>query len=397
MTTLVHDRAADSLAELQPQSQSLPPADADRRSDPAELTFRSWDGSNLFYRAWLPPRPATRAVVLLHRGHEHSGRLVETVASLGLHHNDTAVFAWDQRGHGRSPGERGGAESVAALAKDLDTFARHIESAHGVRTADTVLLAHSVGAVVATTWVHDYAPPLRGLVLLAPAFRVKLYVPLAVPTLRLRQRLLGPGHVSSYVKSRVLTHDPQQQRAYDADEQIFRQIAVNLLLDLHDTSKRLVADAGAITTPTLLLAAGSDWVVRLDAQRDFYERLSSPVKAMEVYPGMYHAMLHETGRDRVIERAGRFITDCFNRTAPSNDSLLDADHGGHTRTEYDRLRAPAACPRARMKWRIVRTTMNTVARLSDGVRSATPAASTPASRSTTSTKTARVAEPSSAA
>src|SRR5688500_16386973 len=335
MTTLVHDRSAYSVAQWQPQSQSFAAADGGGPSDPApaELTFRSWDGANLFYCAWLPPRPATRAVVLLHRGHEHSGRLAEAVESLGLHHDDTAVFAWDQRGHGRSPGERGGAESVAVLAKDLDAFARHLRSTHGVRTADTVLLAHSVGAVVATTWVHDYAPPLRGLVLLAPAFRVKLYVPLAVPALRLRRRLLGPGHVSSYVKSRVLTHDPAQQRAYDADEQIFRQISVNLLLDLHDTSKRLVADAGAITTPTLVLSAGSDWVVRLDAQRDFYERLSSPLKEMEVFPGMYHAMLHETERDRVVDRARRFITDCFERPAPSNESLTGGDRGGYTRTE----------------------------------------------------------------
>ena len=40
-----------------------------------------------------------------------------------------------------------------------------------------VVLAHSVGAVIAAAWVHDYAPPIRGLILAAPAFRVKLYVP----------------------------------------------------------------------------------------------------------------------------------------------------------------------------------------------------------------------------
>src|SRR5205823_4574676 len=122
----------------------------------------------------------------------------------------------------------------------------------------------------------------------------------------------------------------------------FKQIATNILLDLHDTSKRLIADAGAIVTPTLVLAAGSDWVVRLDAQREFYERLSSPVKQMEIFPGMYHALLHETERQRVIERARAFIDQCFARPAPDYDSLVDADRGGFTRTEYDRLRGPGA-------------------------------------------------------
>ncbi len=159
-----------------------------------------------------------------------------------------------------------------------------------------IVLAHSVGAVTVAAWVHDYAPPIRGLILATPAFRVKLYVPFAVPLLRLKQKLLGPGYVKSYVKAKMLTHDAEQARLYHADPLIFRQIAVNMLLDLHDTSTRLLADAGAITVPTLVLAAGADWVVKVSAQREFFEGLSSPVKRMEVLPGFYHAIFHEKDR-----------------------------------------------------------------------------------------------------
>ncbi len=90
-------------------------------------TFASWDGVELFYRAWLPDHPADKAILLFHRGHEHSGRWQETVAALGL--DDFAVFAWDQRGHGRSPGQRGYAESHASVIKDADAFARRISLA----------------------------------------------------------------------------------------------------------------------------------------------------------------------------------------------------------------------------------------------------------------------------
>jgi alpha-beta hydrolase superfamily lysophospholipase len=349
------------MTALAVQSPANDPGAHDPHARSEERTFTSWDGIELFYRAWLPVRPTGRALILLHRGHEHSGRLEEVVERLGMH--DAGVFAWDQRGHGRSPGARGGAESVAALAKDLDAFARHLCREHGARLDETIVVAHSVGGVVAAAWVHDYAPPLRGLVLVTPALRVKLYVPLAIPALRLKQRLLGPGHVKSYVKSHVLTHDPAQQAAYDADGQIFRQIAVNLLLDLHDTSKRLLDDAGAITTPTLILSAGSDWVVRLDAQRTFYERLSSPVKQMEVFPGMYHALLHERERDAVLARARKFIDECFARPPVDHSALTGADGGGHTRTEYDRLRAPGC-----LKWKVIGGALSTVGRLSRGIR-----------------------------
>ena len=299
---------------------------------PPQLTEHSLtisDGAELYYRAWL--RGSTdKALLLFHRGHEHSGRWQETVEALGL--DNVAVFAWDARGHGRSPGERGAAADVATVVRDMDEFVRHIVRHYAIPMENMIVLGHSVGAVTAAAWVHDYAPPIRGLILATPAFRVKLYVPFAIPLLRLRQKVLGPGFVKSYVKANMLTHDPGQAERYQADPLIFRQIAVNVLLDLHDTSTRLLADAGAITTPTLMLLAGSDWVVRLSAQRQFFERLSAPVKQMEMLPGFYHAIFHAKERHKVFDKVRDFVQQLFSQPA-SRPSLLDADMHGYTKEE----------------------------------------------------------------
>ncbi len=318
------------------------------------------DGVQLFYRAWLPAAPPKKALILFHRGHEHSGRWQETVEKLNL--DDVAVFAWDARGHGKSPGERGSAENLARVIKDADEFARHITARHSFALEDTIVLAHSVGAVVAAAWVHDFAPPIRALILATPAFRVKLYVPFAVPMLRLKQKLLGPGYVKSYVKSHMLTHDPVEAERYNADPLIFRQIAVNILLDLYDTSTRLIADAGAINVPTLMLAAGSDWVVDVSAQRQFFDGLSTSIKRMELLPGFSHAVFHEKERHLLIEKIRAFILDRF--AAPvETPSLLNADKYGYTRAEYDRLQAPGGLRFAPTRWG-----MKTIGKLSQGVR-----------------------------
>ena len=326
---------------------------------PSEHTLTLRDGTELFYRAWLPEKPATKALILFHRGHEHSGRWQETVEALAL--DDVAVFAWDQRGHGRSPGERGSAPDLATIIKDADEFVRHVVGEQGITLEDTVVLAHSVGAVIATAWVHDYAPPIRGMILATPAFRVKLYVPLAVPLLRLRQRVFGPGYVKSYVKASMLTHDPAQAESYQNDPLIFRQIAVNMLLDLHDTSTRLLADAGAITVPTLVLVAGSDWVVKTAAQRQFVERLSSPVKRVEMLAGFSHAIFHEKDRHVVIGKVGGFIQELFEQPA-ERAPLLDADRHGYTRNEYERLCGPGS-----VWFQFVRWIMQRPGRLSRGI------------------------------
>jgi alpha-beta hydrolase superfamily lysophospholipase/SAM-dependent methyltransferase len=333
--------------------------------------FASFDGAKLFYRAWVPegttpPAGIRRGVVLFHRGHEHSGRWEETVQHLAANGlEDVSFFAWDQRGHGQSPGDRGDAESVAAVARDAEWFARHLTRAHGVPVEELVVLAHSVGAVVATAWIHDYAPPVRGMVLVAPALRVKLYVPLAIPALRFKQRALGPGYVKSYVKARMLTHDPAEAAAYQSDKAIFRQISVRMLLDLHDTGTRLLADAAAITAPVLILGAGSDWVVQNGAQRTFFERLSSPIKQFEILPGFYHGMFHEKERESLLNRITPFMQDCFARPH-ERGVLADADRAGYTRSEYDRLRKPAGA--AAILWSMQKAFLKTFGSLSRGIR-----------------------------
>jgi hypothetical protein len=164
----------------------------------------------------------------------------------------------------------------------------------------------------------------------------------------------------------MLTHDPVQMQAYDDDELITKNIAVNVLLGLHDLSTRIIADAGAITTPTLILSAGSDWVVRNSAQRRFYEKLSSPVKEMEVYPDFFHAILYEKDRDQPIGKAREFIREAFERDI-DRSALLRADRTGFTREEYLRLSARPTFLKG-LWYGLQKAAMWTLGRLSDGVR-----------------------------
>ena len=326
---------------------------------PLETTFRSWDGAELFYRAWMPDKPAEKSLLLFHRGHEHSGRWAEFVEMLGL--DDVAIFAWDARGHGRSAGERGAAENFGAMVKDVDAFVRHVAEQHGFSEENMIVLAHSVGAVTVSAWVHDYAPPIRAMILATPAFRVRLYVPLAIPSLRLKEKFVGPSYVKSYVKAKMLTHDPVQAAQYDADPLIFRQIAVNVLIGLHDAGTRLLADAGAINVPTLMLSAGRDWVVSLKAQREFFNGLSSSEKRMHVFPAAYHALFHERERAQVADRVRDFVRDRFAKPVET-PSLLEADKYGHTWEEHERLKL-----RGSPVFALVRGGMKTGGRLSKGI------------------------------
>jgi alpha-beta hydrolase superfamily lysophospholipase/SAM-dependent methyltransferase len=332
---------------------------------PSEHSMTLADGTRLFYRAWIPLEPTRKSLVIFHRGHEHSGRLEDVVRDLRL--RGVAVFAWDARGHGHSDGARGYALTFGQLTRDADEFVRHISESHGMRLEDMIVLGHSVGAVTVAAWVHDYAPPVRAMVLVTPALRVRLYVPFARPALRFMRALFRrrPMFVSSYVKGRLLTHDFEQARRYDEDPLISRRIAVNVLLGLHDTATRLMADAGAIRTPTLVLAGGSDWVVKLSAERQFFDRLGSNLKRIRVFDGMHHDILHERDRRTVLNDIRVFVRGAF-----AGDPIPpEPDDEAHTRDEYRRLLAPLPPFSAKRIWFAVqRAFLKTYGRLSKGIR-----------------------------
>ncbi|MEM7455470.1 MAG: bifunctional alpha/beta hydrolase/class I SAM-dependent methyltransferase [Planctomycetota bacterium] len=335
----------------------------------SKRTVKLRDGTELFYRVWSPvngDEKCDRAVVLFHRGHEHSGRFEDVIDELGV--DDCLVFAWDSRGHGKSPGERGVAESVACLAHDADEFVGKMSEDYGVPIENMAVVAHSIGAVVVAAWVHDYAPPIRAMVLITPAFRVKLYVPLAIPGLRLLHKVRPRSMVKSYVRPSMLTHDKDAAQAYADDELISPGVSVQLLLDLHDTSTRLLDDAGAITIPAMVLVAGSDWVVHTRAQEEFFDKLSSSHKVVHKFPGMYHDILHEKGREQPLAEIRGFLRERLATSLPEAE-LEDSDKRGPSFDKWKQISSPLPLyhPK-RWNFALTRLVIGTVGQLSDGMR-----------------------------
>jgi alpha-beta hydrolase superfamily lysophospholipase len=328
--------------------------------------FTTHDGVDLFFRRWPAPSGVAKgAILLFHRGHEHSGRVAHLADELDLPDHD--IYAWDARGHGQSPGDRGHSPSFATSVRDVETFVDHIGATWGTKREDMAVVAQSVGAVIAATWVHDYAPRLRALVLASPAFSVKLYVPFARPGLKLLRRFKGNFVVNSYVKARFLTHDPVRRASFEADPLITRAISVDILLQLYEAAERVVADARAITVPTQLLISGSDVVVRHGPQHEFFVNLGSRIKERHVYPGFFHDTLGERDRAKPIADIRRFITERFAAPVVRED-LTDAHRIGYTRDEAERLASPLPFFSARgLYWAAYRANLKLGGLFSEGI------------------------------
>ena len=123
------------------------------------------DWHRLCLRGW-PVAQAENTVLIVHGRGEQRGRpaaLARWLNKLGF-----SVRSYDQSGHGRTPGQRGGLRRAHDLLTDLASVCSAFS--HEVPTPP-LLLGHSMGGLVALRTVLDglIAPP--ALVLASPALR----------------------------------------------------------------------------------------------------------------------------------------------------------------------------------------------------------------------------------
>lgn len=331
----------------------------------ARLQFTTDDDLSLHYKAWNADQGATRALVLLHRGHEHADRWDPVIPGLTM--EDTAIYAWEARGHGQSPGQRGHGPGFMQYVRDLACFIRHLEMTHGLRQERTVVVAHSVGGVVAATWVHDFAPRIAGLVLATPALDVNLVVPGALTCIRVMQKLNPQATIKSYVRGSWLTRDAAAAAAYDADSSISKDISARILVELFDTARRVISDADVMDRPLLMFSAGADRVVKRKAIEELYTNYGGEIKIHRTLKGARHAIFHDLCRDEVCTAIRNFAGRCFASFAPPNLNA-DLSHPATT-AEYLALRRPLPVPSLRsLSFTLQRASMGTLGRLSQGIR-----------------------------
>jgi alpha-beta hydrolase superfamily lysophospholipase len=328
--------------------------------------FSTHDGQSLYYQRWLAMSEKRRgAIVLFHHGHEHGGRMAHLVDEFDL--PDFDFYAWDARGHGRSPGAHGDSPSIGHSVRDVQSFIEHLGEKWQLAESNVAVIAQGVGAVLVSTWVHDYAPGIRCQVLASPAFKVKLHVPFARPGLRLWRALRGNFFVKSHVKSKHLSHDPERMASFDSDSLIHRAIPVNIFLGLHETGKRIVADAAAIVVPTQLLISGNDGVVHHQPQHTFFARLGTDVKEKLIFPGFHHDTLGERDRAKAVTKVRDFILRCFD-VPPERPDLRNAHRHGYTHEEAKSLSVPYPPLSARgLYWSVYRKGLFLSSYLSKGI------------------------------
>jgi alpha-beta hydrolase superfamily lysophospholipase len=269
-----------------------------------EIEVRSADGTMLHCRWWF--RPGARGVVVVSHGYgEHGGsyrRIADAIGSA----LDLDVVAADFRGHGKSPGRRGVVRRYDDLTGDLRSTLDWASTS--IPEVPVFLLGHSNGGQVALRLALERQATIAGIIVTNPALRVAMPIPPA--KLRIGRFLAKYAPwvtLKGDIRSDLLTRDLEMQREHREDPLRHTRMSAPLFFGMVEGGEMLIARAGEIRVPILMLIGGQDPVVNPAAAREFYERLGSSDKTLLIYPKMLHDPLNELGAEQVFDDVVRWL------------------------------------------------------------------------------------------
>jgi alpha-beta hydrolase superfamily lysophospholipase len=269
-----------------------------------EIEVRVTDGMVLRGRRWC--RPGPRGVVIVSHGFgEHGGSYARVADVLGLA-LDLDVIAVDYRGHGKSPGRRGVVRKYDDLTDDL----RSVLDWASVQIPDVprFLLGHSNGGQVALRVALTGQAAIDGIIVTNPALRVAMPIPPSKLRIgRFLARYAPWITLKGDIGATLMTRDPEIQREHRADPLRHSRMSAPLFFGMVEGGEMLIASAGEIRLPTLMVVGGQDPVVNPAAGREFYDRLGSLDKTLLIYPKMLHDPLNELGAEQVHDDLVRWL------------------------------------------------------------------------------------------
>lgn len=258
------------------------------------------DGLKLHGRYW-PAKEAKAVVALVHGMGEHIQRYEHMAAYFNAH--GVSIMGFDQRGHGRSAGQRGHAPSLDVL---LDSVGGLLAQAAQLGLP-IFLYGHSMGGNLVLNHLLRRHPKVAGVIASAPwvqlAFRPPALLLMIAKGLR---RLLPTFSQPTGLDAAALSHVEAVVAAYKADPLVHGQITTAMSMALLDGGDWLDQHAGPVSAPLLIMHGDADSITSAPASQALAKRLTGDV-TMKLWPGMFHEIHNEEAQKEVFDVALAWI------------------------------------------------------------------------------------------
>lgn len=269
-----------------------------------EGSFTTADGLNLYYQCWVPANRRARAVLInLHGLGDHSGlypTLAEHFPPRGI-----ALYAYDMRGNGRSPGQRAYLQAWHEYVDDLHAFLLRVREWEP--NLPVFVLGNSLGGLVVLEYALQHPGELSGVIAAAPPLGELGVPPLLMALGRVMSRMWPRFSLEVGMDLSGLARDPKVIESVVNDPLFHRRGTARLSTEVTAAITRVQAGAPELVVPLLLLHGSDDRMVPPDGTRRFFSRLRLEDRQFREYEGAYHGLLADLNHTEVLADVERWV------------------------------------------------------------------------------------------
>jgi alpha-beta hydrolase superfamily lysophospholipase len=253
----------------------------------SEWKWLTGDGLEMYSKAWEPEQKPRGVVCLVHGVGEHIGRYQsdgEAMAAAGY-----ILAGFDQRGFGRSGGQRGHTPNLEAYLKDIDFFLAEV--ARRYPALPRFLYGHSMGAILVLAYAPVRQPSLTGVIATSPALKSsveeqKLKAFLA----KVLGRILPTISMKNDIDAQMLSRDPAVANLYTTDTLVHTTVTTGWGKAMLDAIFLAFENAPRFPLPLLLMHGTKDEIAYPSSSLEFAKLAPRDKLTLKIWEGFKHEL-----------------------------------------------------------------------------------------------------------
>lgn len=259
--------------------------------------MKSYDDTELYYVKSIPKDPRG-ILVVVHGFAEHLGRYEYLTKRLNDY--DFGVYRFDNRGHGKTKGEKGHIDRFEEFLLDTDII---VEMAREENSKVPIyMLGHSMGGLIVASYGVQYKDKLNGQILSGAATMKTPQVKGIKGSIFKTLNNIVPKFKIKNPISSFLCSDQSVVENYIKDPLNLKNATLNFYVEfLLNGVEQLDKDMESYNYPCLILHGSEDKIIPKEASENFYNRIQSHDKKLIIYEGSYHEIMNEKSKDKVID------------------------------------------------------------------------------------------------
>ena len=267
----------------------------------ADAAIVSADGARLGLTRWSAETPRG-VIIAVHGMNDYAGAFA--LAGPFWAERGFSVYAYDQRGFGRSPAP-GRWPGGDALRQDLRAVIAAVRAAEP--GLPVFVVGHSMGCAVILTAMRAAPLDADGVILGAPGVWGGAGMPILYRATLNLAAAFAPGKTLTGERAgRQASDNIDFLRAMYEDPLVIKDTRLDAVLGVERLMGEAYGAADEVSGDILILTGEKDEIIPPKLQRRIAERLGGAVEN-RVFPDSWHMVFADLGREQVLEAAIRWI------------------------------------------------------------------------------------------